>query len=428
MVAEMWLILELTGSGVAVGVTSALQFLPVLVFGAWGGVLADRWPKRRLLIVTQTAMAIPALTLWALTATGAVVPWMVFALVFVRGAGQLDRQPDPAELRDRDGGRRPGRQRGRPQQRPRPLRPDLRPGRRRDPDRDRRRRPLLPDQRGDVRGDDLRPAPHGPGAARPGRSCPPTATSAAASRAAIRYVRGEPKLAIPLAMMVVVGTLGFNFQVLLPLLGRFTFDGGAAAYTALAVAMAVGSVAGALATGARGRVSERLLVGAAVGVRARRPARRRRPDAAARDGRAGPARLCDASPSPPASTRPCSSRPRPAMRGRVMALYSVVFLGSTPIGGPIVGWLSEVAGPRAGLVLGRARRARRRGRRRDRLRPPARPGLQRGADAARARRERRASRPRTGGGGGGFAVGARSRYRPGVRISRTGSKAEEGST
>ena len=108
-------------------------------------------------------------------------------------------------------------------------------------------------------------------------------------------------------MMVVVGTLAFNFQVLLPLLGRFTFDGGAAAYTALAVAMAVGSVGGALATGARGRVSERLLVGAAVGVRRLRAARRGGADAAARDGRAGPARRRRASPSPPASTRPCSS-------------------------------------------------------------------------------------------------------------------------
>ena len=86
MVAEMWLVLELTGSGIAVGVTSALQFLPILLFGAWGGVLADRWPKRSLLIVTQTLMAAPALALWALTALGAVEPWMVFALVFVRGS------------------------------------------------------------------------------------------------------------------------------------------------------------------------------------------------------------------------------------------------------------------------------------------------------------------------------------------------------
>ena len=67
MVAEMWLILALTGSGLAVGVTSALQFLPMLLFGAWGGLLADRFPKRSLLIVTQTLMALPALALWAVT-------------------------------------------------------------------------------------------------------------------------------------------------------------------------------------------------------------------------------------------------------------------------------------------------------------------------------------------------------------------------
>ena len=86
MVAEMWLILTLTGSGVAVGVTAALQFLPVLLLGAYGGVLADRWPKRSLLSVTQPMLAMPALALFALTAAGVVEPWMVFALVFVRGS------------------------------------------------------------------------------------------------------------------------------------------------------------------------------------------------------------------------------------------------------------------------------------------------------------------------------------------------------
>ena len=58
-VAEMWLVLQLTGSGVSVGLTAALQFLPILVFGAWGGLLADRVSKRRLLIVTQSLMALP---------------------------------------------------------------------------------------------------------------------------------------------------------------------------------------------------------------------------------------------------------------------------------------------------------------------------------------------------------------------------------
>ena len=85
MVAESWLILELTGSGVAVGLTTALQFVPIMVFGAWGGLLADRFPKRTLLIATQAMMILPALGLLAVTATGVVAPWMVYALVFARG-------------------------------------------------------------------------------------------------------------------------------------------------------------------------------------------------------------------------------------------------------------------------------------------------------------------------------------------------------
>ena len=85
-VAEMWLVVQLTGSGVSVGLTAALQFLPIMLFGAWGGLLADRVSKRRLLIVTQSLMALPALALWALTVGGSVEIWMVYALVFVRGA------------------------------------------------------------------------------------------------------------------------------------------------------------------------------------------------------------------------------------------------------------------------------------------------------------------------------------------------------
>ena len=85
IVAEMWLIVQLTGSGVSVGVTAGLQFLPVLLFGAWGGVLADRLPKRTLLTVTQAGMALPALALWGLTAGGHIEAWMVYGLVLARG-------------------------------------------------------------------------------------------------------------------------------------------------------------------------------------------------------------------------------------------------------------------------------------------------------------------------------------------------------
>ena len=84
-VAEMWLVVRLTGSGVSVGLTAALQFLPVLLLGAFGGVLADRHDKRRLLMLTQTLMALPALTLWLLATAGHPRIWIVFALVLVRG-------------------------------------------------------------------------------------------------------------------------------------------------------------------------------------------------------------------------------------------------------------------------------------------------------------------------------------------------------
>ena len=85
MVAEMWLIVQLTHSGAAVGLTAGLQFLPILLFGALGGVFVDRVDKRRLLMVTQALMAVPALTLFALTASGHIEVWMVYVLVLVRG-------------------------------------------------------------------------------------------------------------------------------------------------------------------------------------------------------------------------------------------------------------------------------------------------------------------------------------------------------
>ena len=86
IVAEMWLVVELTGSGAAVGITAGLQFLPVLLFAAWGGVLADRFDKRTLLTITQLCMALPAVALWGLTAGGQIEIWMVYALVLARGS------------------------------------------------------------------------------------------------------------------------------------------------------------------------------------------------------------------------------------------------------------------------------------------------------------------------------------------------------
>src|SRR3954469_14436481 len=85
IVAETWLVLRLTNSGALVGIAAALQFLPIMLFGGPGGVLADRVSKRRLLTVTQALMALPALALFALVEAGSVATWMVLALIFARG-------------------------------------------------------------------------------------------------------------------------------------------------------------------------------------------------------------------------------------------------------------------------------------------------------------------------------------------------------
>jgi MFS family permease len=347
VVAEMWLILALTGSGLAVGVTSALQFLPLLLFGAWGGLLADRFPKRSVLTVTQTLMAFPALTLWAVTSVGVVAPWMVFALVFARGAiNAVDnptRQSFAIEMVGADRIVNAVSLNSVLIHSARILGPAT--------------AGVLITTLGvgtcflvnalsfgamvialrTMEPHELRPAPepsHGPGAVREG----------------LRYVRRTPALAIPLAMMALVGTLGYNFQVILPLLARFSFDGGASTYTALAVAMGAGSVIGALVAGARGRVGPGLLVAAAFGF-----------GAVALIAAGAPTLPLEAIALVPLGAASVTFAAGinsslqltadPAMRGRVMALYSVVFLGSTPIGGPITGWLSQSIDPRAGLVL-----------------------------------------------------------------------------
>jgi MFS family permease len=169
-------------------------------------------------------------------------------------------------------------------------------------------------------------------------------------RAALRYVRATPELRVPLGVMAIVGTLSFNFQVILPLMARFAFHGTAATYAALTTAMAVGAVGGALAVGTRRRVRPELLATAAFAFGAFGLA-------AAAAPTLGTEFLVLAGVGAASVTFSAGINSSlqlaaaPEMRGRVMALYSVVFLGSTPIGGPIAGWLSGVMGPRSSLVL-----------------------------------------------------------------------------
>jgi MFS family permease len=347
MVAEVWLVLSLTGSGVAVGMTTALQFLPILLFGAWGGVLADRFAKRRLLIVTQALMAAPALALLAISASGVVAPWMVMALVFVRGTVNAVDNPTRQSFAIEMVG------------------PD---------------RVVNAVSLNSVLVHSARligPAVAGILIATVGvgpcfalnalsfaamivalwrmdpaqlRAAPPAGREPGAVREGLRYVLRTPELAVPLGLMALVGTLGLNFQVILPLLARFSFDGGPSAYAALVSAMGVGSVIGAIATGAHGRTDARLIAGAALAFGAFALLAAAMPSLALEIpvlALLGGSAVTFAA----AINSSLQLAVEPRMRGRVMALYSVVFLGSTPIGGPLVGWLSEAYDPRAALLL-----------------------------------------------------------------------------
>ena len=348
IVGEMWLMVKLTGSGVGVGLAAGLQFLPILLLGAWGGLLADRLPKRRLLTYTQISMAVPALTLFALAASGAAEPWMVLALILVRGSivaiDNPARQSFVVEIVGSD-------------------------------------RVVNAIALNSVVvhcSRILGPALAGTIIALVGiapcflvnalsflamfialrtmnarelRTPKPVGRKKGELRSALRYVRGTPELLIPLLMMAVVGTISFNFQVLLPLLADFTWNGTATTYAMLTASMGVGSVAGALAAGARGRVSPGLLVvsslafGLSLLLAAAAPTLELQLLALIPLGAASVTFAAGVNSA-------LQIHVEPHMRGRVMALYSVVFLGSTPIGAPLVGWLAQSAGPRAGLVAG----------------------------------------------------------------------------
>jgi MFS family permease len=347
-VAEMWLIVQLTGSGAAVGLTAGLQFVPILLFGAWGGLIADRLPKRRVLMVTQALMALPALTLFALYTAGTVTPLIVWALVFVRGAvNAVDNPTRQSFVIELVGAERVVNAVS--------LNSVI----------VQSARIIGPATAGVVIAlagvgtcfaiNALSFAAMLTALARmdPAQLSTPAPVRRAHGelRAALRHVHSSPTLWIPLAMMALVGTLSFNFQVLMPLLASETWHGTATTYALLTAAMAVGSVGGALASGARGRVSPKILVGAATGFGALELVAAAAPSLPLQVLALVPLGAMTVTFSAGVNST-MQLAVAPAMRGRVMALYSVVFLGSTPIGAPLVGWLAGVAGPRVGMALG----------------------------------------------------------------------------
>jgi len=349
-IAQSWLVLELSHSGTVLGLLVAVQLLPVLVFGAYGGLVADRFDKRRILVVAQVLMGMLALTLGLLTITGAVALWMVFVLAFglglVRSIASPAQQSFPSEV----------------------VGPQLL------GNAVSLNQIVLNSARAvgpAVAGTLIATVGVGPcflvnaasfvavvfALARLDRAAlhpaEPVARASGQIRAGLRYVRSAPELLLPLVMMAVIGTLAYEFQVVLPLMAQGPLHGGPAAYGLMTSAMGVGAVGGGLVLAPRVRIGLRALIrlsfafGVTILAAAAAPSIAVELVALLAVGAASTCFLTTAS-----STLQLTAEPQ--FRGRVMALWAMAFLGSTPIGGPIIGAISEAVSPRAGLATGAA--------------------------------------------------------------------------
>jgi MFS family permease len=348
MAAQAWLVLTLTHSSTALGVIVALQTLPILLLGPYGGVVADRVDKRRVMVVLQAAMGLQALALGLLTVTGAVRVWEIGALATLLGVGNAFENPARQSFMLELVG-------------PENLRNAV----------------SLNSVLVNV-ARTLGPALAGVLIATVGeglcfllnaasfltviasllrmdrsalRPSPPAARAPGQLRAGLRYVRRTPQLAIPLLMMALVGTLAYEFQVTLPVMARRGLHVGAAGYGFMTASMGMGAVVGGLLVAARGRTGLRPLViaagafGGVIMLAALSPTLAVEALALALAGWASIAFMATGN-----STLQLAAEP--SMRGRVMSLWFVAFQGSTPIGGPIVGWVMGQAGARAGLGIG----------------------------------------------------------------------------
>jgi MFS family permease len=349
-IAQSFLVFRITDSGTDVGLIVALQTLPVMLLGPYGGVVADRVDKRRLMIALQSMMGLLALTLGVLTVTGAVELWHVYLLAFLLGLNNTFENPArQAFVLEMVG--------------PEQLRNAVT-----------LNSVLVNAARA------VGPAIAGLVIAVGGtgvcflvnaasfvavvtslitldvsrlQTTPPTARAKRQVREGLAYVARTPDLGGSLLMMALIGCFAYEFSVTLPVVASQTFHGNATAYGFMTAAMGVGAVIGGLYVAAKGRTGLRALTMAAlafgivIGLAAAAPTLWLELVALALVGAASVSFLAKGN-----STLQLTAAPQ--MRGRVMALWAVAFLGSTPIGGPVAGLVTDAFGGRGGLVLGAA--------------------------------------------------------------------------
>jgi MFS family permease len=353
-IAQIWLVLVvLHGTGFDVGAVTALQFVPMLLFGTFGGLVVDRFDKRRLLFFTQGSAAVLAVLLALLTFSGTINLWEVYLFAILLGFVNLfdnpTRQAFASEMVGADLLPNAVSLNSVLMNSARVIGPAIGGG-------------LLA-----IFGD------HARGIA----ICffvnaasyvavilalalmrksellrhPTVARAKGQIREGLRYVRSTPDLLYPLLVMAVVGIFAFNFTTTLPLLARYTFHGTALTYSALTVGMGVGAVVGGLFVAHRSRPSPAMLslIGLVFGVMifavAVAPSEVLAVVFLVPMGAASIAFIATANAT-------LQLRSEPSKRGRVMALFAIAFLGSTPIGAPIMGAVSQAASPRVALLIG----------------------------------------------------------------------------
>ncbi len=348
MVAQSWLVLQISKSGSILGVVSAVQFLPMLFLGPLAGVYTDRYNKRKLLILTQSLFGVVALVLGILDLSGVIQLWMIFVSAALMGViNTIDmptRQAFVIELVGRED-----------LQNAVSLNTVVMNG----------ARVVGPSIAGGIiyafgvgpnfilnavsyiaviivllklDMTKLRPATR-------------IAAKKGQLREGFRYVMSHSELAIPLVMMVIVGTLAYEFQISIPLLATATFHKGAGSYAILTASLGFGAVIGGFLSAKYAKVSQQLLNTAAaifglmmLGMAAA-PSYALELVVTAATGAISILFLSTANTL-------LQIKAREEMRGRVMALYGVAFLGSTPVGAPLIGFISQHFGGRIGILVG----------------------------------------------------------------------------
>ena len=345
--AEAWLVFTLTHSGVAVGATFAFRFLPVLLFGLWGGAVADRFDRRKVLLVTQSLAALLAVVLWLIVLTGVVQVWMVFALAIALGLRHGGRRTGAPRVRRGDGRPRAGANAVALNSAVGELGPHHRPGARRPAHRAGRRRMGVLRERGVVPRRVRRARSR---CAR--RSCTAsTATPRARACARGSRTRGRiTEIRATILLVGVVGTLVYNFPTFLTLFASDTFHGGAGLAGLLMAILGVGTVIGALAA-ASPRASDRAHGRRGRGAARHSPcwSRRCRSQLAFEVALVPVGAMAVFFGSTANAHMQISSAL--ALRGRVMAIYMLLTLGTTVVGGPFVGWICQHWSPRAGFAV-----------------------------------------------------------------------------